>query len=185
MVYVKHGVCTRHVSAILVYSQHTTRYPPRRYKGGFPMSEAAKRTSSWREQKREEGYQPVTVWIPGRIKALMVKLAFEQHHDLGVEIAEACQAYALAKGAKPSTVVDMRRMEALIDRKIADALAHQHPAPTAPPAEPPPPIPAGMKRCRKGHRYPASKKECPQCVMQRKKAHRQRQAAARRGALAP
>ena len=52
------------------------------------MSEAAKRTKTWRAQKQEDGYQPVTVWIPGRIKELAVKLAFQQHHDLSVVVAE-------------------------------------------------------------------------------------------------
>jgi hypothetical protein len=146
------------------------------------MSEAAKRTSTWREQRREDGYQPVTVWIPGRIKELAVKVAFQQHQDLGVVVAEALQAYALAKGAKPSTVVDMRRVEALVDQKIAQALASQHPAPTAPPA-PALPVPEGLKRCPKGHAYPESKPECPECMLLRKRAQRQREKEKRPGAL--
>ena len=57
----------------------------------------------------------------------------------------------------------------------------------AAPAPPPPaasvemePLPAGMKRCRKGHEpYPVSKPECPACVRERQQAKRQREAAAR------
>ena len=146
------------------------------------MSEASKHTATWREQKREEGYQPVTVWIPGRIKELAVKLAFEQHHDLGVVVAEALQAYALTKGAKPSTLVDRRRMEALIDQKIADAMASQRPAPTAPPPDLPPPA-EGKKRCRKGHEFLVGKRECPQCVTLRKARSRKSKAAKRQGTL--
>ena len=93
------------------------------------MSEAAKRTKTWRAQKQEDGYQPVTVWIPGRIKELAVKLAFQQHHDLSVVVADGLQAYVLAKGVKPSTLVDMKRIEALMDQKIAEALASQRPTP--------------------------------------------------------
>jgi hypothetical protein len=125
----------------------------------------------------------VTVWIPGRIKELAVKLAFQQHHELSVVVAEALQAYALAKGAKPSTLIDMRRIEALIDQKIAQALASQ--PPTLPPPEAPKPTPpAGKKVCSKGHvPYPATKKECPHCVRLRQRVAKQRKAEARRGGI--
>jgi hypothetical protein len=41
-----------------------------------------------------------------------------------------------------------------------------------------------MKQCGKGHDpYPASKLECPQCVRERKRAYRKRQAEKRRGEI--
>jgi hypothetical protein len=41
-----------------------------------------------------------------------------------------------------------------------------------------------MKQCGKGHApYPATKPECPQCVRERKKAYRRRQAEKRRGEI--
>jgi hypothetical protein len=145
------------------------------------MSEASKHTANWRAQQREEGYQSVTVWIPGRIKELAVKLAFQQHQDLGVVVAEALQAYALAKGARPSTLVDMRRVEALIDQKIALALASPRSTPTPPPAEPPA-LPEGMRWCRNGHQARVGK-ECRECQTNRKQKSRKGKADKRRGEL--
>jgi hypothetical protein len=54
-------------------------------------------------------------------------------------------------------------------------------APPTPPEPPPlPPLPEGMKLCGNGHApYPATKRECPACVRERKRAHRQRQAGAK------
>ena len=65
------------------------------------MSEASKRTLAWREQKREEGYQPVTIWIPARIKNAMVNLGFQRHQDLGALITEAFQAGPPPRASRP------------------------------------------------------------------------------------
>jgi hypothetical protein len=152
------------------------------------MSEASIRTIAWREQKRQEGYQPVTIWIPAPVKSAMVNLSFQRHQDLSELIVEAFQAWIPAKGGKAAPSVDLRQVEALVDRKLAYALATQHLTPSPPAAPeteaPPalPPAPAGMKQCGKGHApYRATKPECPQCVRERKKASRERRAAERRG----
>jgi hypothetical protein len=146
------------------------------------MSEASKRTLAWREQKRQDGYQPVTIWIPAKMKNAMVNLAFERHQELSALIMEAFQAWPPAKGNKTAVPLDVHRLEALIDRKIAQAMASQSPTPAPPPAAPVPPPPAGMKQCQKGHApYPASKPECPTCARERKQAYRQRKADKRRG----
>jgi hypothetical protein len=145
-------------------------------------SEASRRVLAWREQKRADGFQPVTIWIPATIKNSMVNLAFQQHQDLGELLTAAFQAWTPAKGARPSTVVDMRRVEALVDQKIAHALTSQHQAPTPPPPERPP-LPAGLKRCPKGHQYPAGSKECPQCRTLSKRAQRKREKEKRQGEI--
>jgi hypothetical protein len=151
------------------------------------MSEASIRTIAWREQKREEGFMPVTVWIPARIKNAMANLAFERHQDLGELITEAFQAWTPAKAAGAGGVLTPAQVAALIDRKLAEALAPQPPPlqPTpAPEVEAPPSPRAGMKQCGKGHAlYPATKPECPQCVRERKQAYRRRQADKRRGEI--
>jgi hypothetical protein len=147
------------------------------------MSEASTRTIAWREQKRQEGYQPVTIWLPASVKNAMTNLSFQRHQDLGELIVEAFQAWSPLKGGKPVSFADARQMEALVDRKIAEALAALSKAPQEAPApEESPLAPAGMKQCGKGHApYPASKAECPQCVRERTRAYRERKADKRRG----
>lgn len=148
------------------------------------MSEASQRTLAWREQKRQEGYQPVTIWIPATLKNTMVNFAFQRHQDLGEVMVEAFQLLAHAKGVKAAVPMDVRRLKALIATEIAEALASQSPVPAPPPAVSLPPAPEGQKRCQKGHApYPASKPECPQCARERKQAYRQRKADKRRGEI--
>lgn len=143
------------------------------------MSEASIRMIAWREQKRQEGYMPVTVWIPAKIKNAMTTLAFSRHQDLGELIVEAFQAWSPTKGGKPVSVADPHQVEALIDRKLKEALAAFHPAPP----EAPPPAPAGMKQCSDPTHppYDARKKECPHHVRERKQRSRANQAKERRG----
>lgn len=145
------------------------------------MSEASKRTLAWREQKRQDGYQPVTIWIPAKIKNAMVNLSFQRHQDLGELLVEAFQTWTPAKGGQPAQLVDMRRVQDLVEREVAKALASQSPTPASAPLALAEALPPGQKRCRKGHAYPASKKECPQCATLRKQKHRKNKAAARRG----
>jgi hypothetical protein len=161
------------------------------------MSEGSIRTLAWREQKRQEGYQPVTVWLPAVVKNAMVNISFQRHQDLGELITEAFQAWSQAKGSKPLSFTDPRQIQAMIDDAIREALAHA----TAPPPIPPPPglpdgmpptpeakalppPPTGWKQCRRGHTpYPASKDGCPQCGTERKRASRARIAALRQGEM--
>jgi hypothetical protein len=150
------------------------------------MSEASIRTGAWREQKRQEGYQPVTIWIPAPVKNAMVNLSFQRHQDLGELLVEAFQAWSPAKGGKPVSFADPRQVEALIDRKIAHALAALHPAPPeAPVHEEEPRIPAGMKQCSDPTHppYDARKKECPHHARERKQRSRANQAKERRGEI--
>jgi hypothetical protein len=101
----------------------------------------------------------------------------------------AFQAWTPAKAAGVGGGLTPAQVAALIDRKLAEALASQPtpavglaPPQPAPQSEHRPNTPVGMKQCSKGHApYPASKPECPQCVRERKRAYRQRQADKRRG----
>jgi hypothetical protein len=153
------------------------------------MSEASIRTLAWREQKRQDGYQPVTIWIPATVKNALVNLAFTRHQDLSELITEALQAWAPTKGGKTVAFTETRQVEALIDRKIKEALTPPLPQiPSLPPPAPEvdalPPPPVGWKQCRKGHKpYPATKDGCPTCGVERKRASRARLAALRLGEI--
>jgi hypothetical protein len=145
------------------------------------MSEASRRTLAWRKQKREEGYQPVTIWIPAKVKNQMVNDAFQRHQDLGELLVEVYTAHTPTKNGRGAALLDRRQVEALVQEQIAAALASQ-PAPPPPPGAPKPTPPAGTKVCSKGHApYSATKKECPHCVRLRQRVAKQRKAEVRRG----
>jgi hypothetical protein len=150
------------------------------------MSEASIRTIAWREQKRQEGYQPVTIWIPAPVKNAMVNLSFQRHQDLGELIVEAFQAWVPAKGGGGMPYVGERRIAEMIDRKISEALASQgapaEAVPREPPALPTPSI-AGMRWCKAGlHQYPG-RGPCRQCANIRKQRSRSKLAAAKQGVV--
>jgi hypothetical protein len=151
------------------------------------MSEASIRTIAWREQKRHEGFQPVTIWVPARVKNAMTNLCFQRHQDLGELITEAFQAWAPAQGVKAVHLTSPREMEAFVDRKIREALSSQGapaqpPAPSGPPSLPTPA--AGLKWCKAGlHQYPIGKGFCPQCANLRKQRSRAKLAAEKQGVV--
>jgi hypothetical protein len=155
------------------------------------MSEASMRTTAWRELKREQGYQPITVWLPSQIKNSMVNLAFARHQDLGELIVEAFRAWSPVKGVAAPPSIDLRRVEELIDRKLAAVLATPV-LPDAPPLAATPRAPLekvvrgkrptredGRKECARGHLYTG--RSCNQCGTLRKQASRRRLAEERRG----
>ena len=149
------------------------------------MSEASIRTIAWREQKRQEGYQPVTIWIPAAVKNAMANLAFQRYQDLGELIVEAFQAWSPTKGGKPVAFAETHRLTEIIDRRIAAALAGQHltpQLPAAPEAEAPP-LPEGMKQYSDPTHppYDARRKECPHHARERQQRSRANKANERRG----
>jgi hypothetical protein len=149
------------------------------------MSEAAERVEAWRREKRKAGYRPVLLWLSIETKSALDALAYRRHQDPSSCVADAVHALAARQGLPPSTRLDIKQVERLIESKLAHALASQ-PLTSPPPAAPeeaPLPLPAGFKRCgNKDHApYPANKKECPTHVRERKKAARERKAAKRRG----
>lgn len=151
------------------------------------MSEAAERVEAWRREKRKAGYRPVLLWLSIEAKSELDTLAYRRHQDPSACVADAVHALATRQGPPPSARLDIKQIERLIENKLSEALASQPltaPLPDAP-EEAPPPLPAGFKRCgNKDHPpYPASKKECPQHVRERKKAFRLQQAKKRRGEI--
>ena len=97
------------------------------------MSEASKRVLAWRAKKREDGYQPVTIWIPARVKNQMVNDAFQLHRDLGELIAETYLAHPPTKGRRTAALMDRRHIEALVQEQVTRALASGTLPPPAPP----------------------------------------------------
>ena len=190
-----------YITVILVYYDPSGGGPGRVKRRRFAMIDAVKRTQTWREQKREKGYQPVTIWIPAKVKQQMVTDAFARHQDLGALIVEVYLAHPPTRAGRGAVLMDQRQVQALVKEQIAQALASQSavfgegtPTETAPPARaaaapalPPPlrpPAAPGMKWCKKGlHQFPMGKGECPPCATIRKRAHRTKKAKARQGEI--
>jgi hypothetical protein len=83
---------------------------------------------AWREQKRREGYQPLTVWLKADVKHKIEDLAAQRREDLGQVITEAIIAY---DGAGPAAPVEAPALYRLIDERLAallPSLLHQAPA---------------------------------------------------------
>jgi hypothetical protein len=166
------------------------------------MSEGSVRMITWREVKRREGFLSVTVWIPGTVKQAMTTLALQRHQDLGELIVEAFKAWSPAKSVATVRTLTLEQATAMMDQKIAEALAAQSTTAMPQPALPTvveetsqeahnallvtPPL--GMKQCAKGHapyqRRPGRKAGCPTCAMDRTHRYRARKAAKKQGAVA-
>jgi hypothetical protein len=146
------------------------------------MSEAAERVEAWRREKRKAGYRPVLLWLSIEAKSELDALAYRRHQDPSACVADAVHALATRQGPSKATGLNIKQVEDLISRKLAEVVTTQH---LAPPAATPPevdePIPEGMKRCGKGHLYHANKNECPHCARARKQAARARKKAERQG----
>jgi hypothetical protein len=152
------------------------------------MSEAAKRTSEWRDQRRDGGYLHLDIWIPAHVKNLLTNLASQRRQALHETVADAIAALANAKTAGTAGVFTLRQVEALIERKLAEDRASQQPAwrvlplPQPAPQQPADPLPAGMRLCKRGHLCQVGE-ECKPCNTIRQQESRQNQAAKKRGEI--
>ena len=109
------------------------------------MSDASQRTLAWREQMRQKGYQPLTIWLPSSVKHDMEDLAYQRHQDLSALLVEAFQAWV------PVATVDepagTRILKKVVAEEVARALWSALPPAQAPsstvasaaPVEAPPP----------------------------------------------
>jgi hypothetical protein len=155
------------------------------------MSEAAERVEAWRREKRKAGYRPVLLWLPIEAKSALDALAYTRHQDIAACVVDAVRALATSQGTRKSLRLDaqqLAKLKAELTAEILAQLAGQGapvPIPCAPvPAEAPPPaasLSAGMKHCKQGHAYPATRAECPHCARVRKRRHRQLKAQKRTG----
>ena len=72
------------------------------------MDTQVQRVVQWREQKRQAGYQPLTVWLKAEVKHLIEDLAVQRRQDPAQVIAEAIQAYAGMHRRQPHLNTSMR-----------------------------------------------------------------------------
>ena len=156
-----------------------------------PMSEAAERVEAWRRAKRQEGYRQVALWLPADFKGKLDALAYARHQDIATCVMDAVEYLENKQGTLKPLRLDahqQRRLEEKITTNVLqrlatlgvlDAAAVASEAAEAPP--PAAPLPAGMKHCKQGHAYPATRAECPHCARVRKRRHRQLQAQKRTG----
>jgi hypothetical protein len=149
------------------------------------VSEAAERVEAWRREKRKAGYRPVLLWLSVEAKSELDTLAYRRRQDPSACVMDAIHALATRQSPSPSARLDVKQIETLIEHKLAEALAHQHLVPSPPTTpEEAPPLPEGLRQCRKGHApYLAGKGECPECVRQRKRAYRKRKTEKRQGEI--
>ena len=155
------------------------------------MSEAAERVEAWRREKRKAGYRPVLLWLPMEAKSTLDALAYTRHQDMAACVVDPVRALATSQGTRTALRLDSQQLARLKAELTADILAQLAgqgapvplPRPTAPAEAPPPatPLPEGMKHCKQGHAYPATRAECPHCARDRKRRHRQLKAQKRTG----
>ena len=128
--------------------------------------DAVERTQSWREQKRQQGYRPLTVWLPAALKARIEDLAYQRHQEVAELIAEAFAAWQPFKVGKKALRADLREMQALVREEVAKVLQGESPAPDE--------APLPTKQCKYGHEpYPSYRLECPECIRLRKQRQRE------------
>ena len=107
------------------------------------MDTQVQRVVQWREQKRQAGYQPLTVWLKAEVKHLIEDLAVQRRQDPAQVIAEAIQAYAgMHRPPAPPEYVDAPTVRRLVVEYVQEltAIGQLPPAP-APDAPSPPRLP--------------------------------------------
>jgi hypothetical protein len=80
------------------------------------MDTQVQRVVAWREQKRRDGYQPLTVWLQADIKHRIEDLAAERRQDLGQVLTEMVLAYGYARYVGPTEVETVHR---IVDERLA------------------------------------------------------------------
>jgi hypothetical protein len=83
------------------------------------METPVQRVLAWREQKRRQGYQPMTIWLTAAVKHRMEDLAAQRREDLGALLTAAFEAWLPARrgGSAPPT------LDALVRQKVEETMA--------------------------------------------------------------
>jgi hypothetical protein len=108
------------------------------------MDTQVQRVVQWREQKRQAGYQPLTVWLKAEVKHLIEDLAVQRRQDPAQVIAEAIQAYAgMHRPPAPPEYVDAPTVRRLVVEYVQEltAIGQLPPAPAPDVPLPPPRLP--------------------------------------------
>ena len=114
------------------------------------MDTQVQRVVQWREQKRQAGYQPLTVWLKAEVKHLIEDLAVQRRQDPAQVIAEAIQAYAgMHRPPAPPEYVDAPTVRRLVVEYVQEltAIGQLPPAPAPDVPLPPPRLPEERPRC--------------------------------------
>src|SRR5688572_16335641 len=85
--------------------------------------DAVERTQSWREQKRQQGYRPLTVWLPAALKARIEDLAYQRRQEVAELIADAFADWQPVKAGKPAAPTDRRQIQAMVAAAVQAELA--------------------------------------------------------------
>src|SRR4029453_7604531 len=140
-----------HTKYVRVILRIIVAHPPVSIERKSPMSEAAERVEAWRREKRKAGYRPVLLWLPIEAKSDLDALAYTRHQDPSACVAEAVHALATRQGPSKATGLNIKQVEDLISRKLAEVVTTQH---LAPPASTTPeddePTPGGMNVSGRG-----------------------------------
>jgi len=102
------------------------------------MDTQVQRVVAWREQKRRDGYQPLTVWLKADIKHRIEDLAAQRRQDLGQVVTEMVLAYGYARYVGPSEVETVHR---IVDERLTQLVAQLGtlaPGPSETPLDPGP-----------------------------------------------
>ena len=106
------------------------------------MDTQVQRVVQWREQKRQAGYQPLTVWLKAEVKHLIEDLAVQRRQDPAQVIAEAIQAYAgMHRPPAPPEYVDAPTVRRLVVEYVQELTAIGQLPPAPAPDVPPPRLP--------------------------------------------
>ena len=84
------------------------------------MSES-ERVQRWRDAKRQQGFEPLTIWVSHEEKERFVDLAQHWHHAPSELIREAFAQFAPLSPPVTATVTDTEQLRALIRDELAES----------------------------------------------------------------
>src|SRR5262245_41267480 len=106
------------------------------------MDTQVQRVVAWREQKRQEGYRRLTVWLKAEVKTLIEDPAARDRQDPAQAVSVAIQAYTGSHSIEPPpNYLDRETAVRLIQeqlRMFASQLTTQTPISDAPESSPAP-----------------------------------------------
>ena len=113
------------------------------------MSEASQKVLAWREAKRRDGYEPLTVWLPSEVKHRMTALAYRRREEVAEMLVTAFLAWEPAQTSRKErgTSLSPREIRAIVREEFA-ALQEQPPGDDAAPLpDAAAPAPPGEAEC--------------------------------------
>jgi hypothetical protein len=81
----------------------------------------SERVQRWRDAKREQGFEPLTIWVSHEEKARLVDLAQHWHRSPSELLREAFAQFAPLRSPVTATVTDTEQLRALIRDEFAES----------------------------------------------------------------